>query len=81
MAEYEVHQYDVIVVGAGGAGATGGDGVRGPGCPHRSRVQVAARESPHRHGRGRDRCGPRERVLGGQLEGSLPATRCGAGSS
>ena len=53
MAEYETHDYDVIVIGAGGAGLRAAIEAKRARPAHRARLQVAARQGPHRHGRGR----------------------------
>ncbi len=72
MAEYESHQYDVIVIGAGGAGLRAAVEAQAARAAGGAGLQVAARQGPHGDGRGRRRRGDGQRVLGGQLAGPLP---------
>ncbi len=67
MAEYQTHEHDVLVIGAGGAGLQGGHRSLGGRSVGRIGVQVAAGKSAHRHGRGRHRRGARQRRRSRQL--------------
>ena len=49
----ESHPHDVLIIGAGRGRPAGGGGVRDGRPLRRRRLQVAARQGPHRHGRGR----------------------------
>ena len=69
---YETHEHDVIVIGAGGAGLRAAIEAARTGRVGRSHLQVAPRQGPHGHGRGRHRGGHGQRVAGGQLAGPLP---------
>ena len=53
MTEVERHSYDVVVIGAGGAGLRAAIEARERGLQGRARVQVPARQGPHGHGRRR----------------------------
>ena len=66
-----LHEHDVIVIGAGGAGLRAAIEASARGRVGRARLQVAARQGPHRHGRGRHRRGARQRRRARQLEGPL----------
>ena len=68
----ERHTYDVVVVGAGGAGLRAAIAAHDSGRPRRDRVQVAARQGAHRDGRGRHRRLDGQRLSRGQLGGALP---------
>ena len=74
-AKYETHEHDVLVIGAGGAGASRGHrgerrgGERGPG------LQVAARQGAHGDGRGRRRRGARDTSSPRTTGRSTSATR------
>ena len=72
MTEYETHEFDVIVVGAGGAGLRAAIEARSTGLQHRAGLQVAAGQGPHRDGRGRRGRRPRQRLCRGQLAGPFP---------
>ncbi len=77
MAEYETHEFDVIIVGAGGAGLRAAIEARSTRTAHRPGVQVPAGQGPHRHGRRRRGRRPGQRLRGGQLEGPLPGHHAG----
>ena len=66
------HEYDVIVVGAGGRRAARGDRGVGAGREDGARLQVAAGQGAHGDGRRRHRGGAGQRLLRGQLAGALP---------
>ena len=53
MSEIEKHSYDVLVIGAGGAGLRAAIAAREAGPARRRHLQVAVRQGAHRHGRGR----------------------------
>ena len=72
MADYETHRVRRRRRRRRRGGAAGGDRGRRAGRAHGARLQVAARQGPHRDGRGRDRRRPRQRVPRGQLAGALP---------
>ena len=55
MANYETHEHDVIVIGAGGAGLRAAIEASAQGCDGRTGLQVAARQSAYGYGR-RRRC-------------------------
>ena len=61
MTEIERHSYDVIVVGAGGAGPARGDRGAPAGQADRDHLQVAVWQGAHRDGRGRRRRGHGQR--------------------
>ena len=72
MAEYETHEHDVLVIGAGGAGLRAAIESSAPGREHGADLQVAPRQGPHGDGRGRHRGRDGQRLARGQLEGPLP---------
>ena len=51
--EIERHDYDVLVIGAGGAGLRAAIAAAERGRPHGAGLQVAARQGAHGDGRGR----------------------------
>ena len=57
MVEVERHSYDVVVIGAGGAGLRAVIEARERGLRVAVGVQIPVRQSPHRDGRGRCRGG------------------------
>ena len=67
----EAVNYDVLVIGAGGAGLRAAIEASAEGAVGRARVQVAPRQGAHGHGRGRDRRGPGQRGRPRQLAGPL----------
>jgi hypothetical protein len=69
--EIERHEYDVVVIGAGGAGLRAAIEAREAGADG-DHLQVAARQGAHGHGRGRHRRGDGQRLPRGQLAGALP---------
>ena len=75
---FEEHAYDVVVVGAGGAGLRAAIAAHDAGGTHRHRLQVPPQGRAHRHGRGGHRrrhgqpLGPRT------TGGCTSATRCAA---
>lgn len=70
MVEVERHSYDVVVIGAGGAGLRAVIEARERGESNR-RVQIPIRQGPHGHGRRRLRGRDGQRQPEGQLEDSL----------
>ncbi len=72
MTETERHAYDVVVIGAGGAGPARRH--RGPraGQADGDHLQVAVRQGAHGDGRGRHRRVDGQRELQRQLAGALP---------
>ena len=69
MAEYETHEHDVLVIGAGGAGLRAAIEASAGGRHGRPGLQVAARQGAHGHGRGRHGGGAGQRRRPRQLEG------------
>ena len=53
MEPFDTFEYDVLVIGAGGAGLRAVIAAREAGCTRRRRLQVAARQGAYGHGRGR----------------------------
>ena len=72
MTEIERHEYDVVVIGAGGAGLRAAIEARSAGQAHRHHLEVALRQGAHRDGRGRLRRVDGERQPQRQLDGPLP---------
>ena len=64
--------YDVVVIGAGGAGLRAAIAAHEAGARDRDRLQVAARQGAHGDGRGRHRRGHGQPLARGQLGGALP---------
>ena len=71
-ASIQTTSYDVVVIGAGGAGLRAAIEPHDAGARTADRLQVAARQGAHRHGRGRHRGRDGQRLARGQLEGALP---------
>ena len=71
MADYQTHEYDVLVIGAGGAGLRAAIEASAGGAHGRPGLQVAARQGAHGDGRGRHRRGARQRRRPRQLAGPL----------
>ena len=73
MAEekYETHEYDVVVIGAGGAGLRAAVEASAQGAKTALVCKSLARQSAYGHGRRRHRRGDGQRLSGRQLEGSL----------
>ena len=61
MAEYQTYSYDVLVIGAGGAGLRAAIEAAASGVKVGVVVQIASRQSAHRHGRRRRRGGDGQR--------------------
>ncbi|HVA10160.1 MAG TPA: FAD-binding protein [Acidimicrobiales bacterium] len=62
MSSYETHDFDVIVIGAGGAGLRAAIEAKGRGLRTALVCKSLLGKSPHGHGRRRSGCGPRHRV-------------------
>ena len=72
MTELERHAYDVVVVGAGGAGLRAAIEAHEQGARTAVVCKSPARQGAHGHGRGRHRRGDGQRLPRGQLAGALP---------
>jgi hypothetical protein len=68
MAAHDTHEFDVIVIGARGAGLRGHRG-QGAGAAHCACLQITAGQGPYRHGRRRGGSGPRQCMARGQPAG------------
>ena len=68
----ERHTYDVVVIGAGGAGLRAAIAAHEAGAKVADRLQVPARQGAHGDGRGRHRRGHGQPLARGQLGGALP---------
>ena len=71
MADYQTHEHDVLVIGAGGAGLRAAIEAAAAGVVGRPDLQVAARQGAHGDGRGRHRGGAGQRRRPRQLAGAL----------
>ena len=67
MAEYQTHEFDVLVVGAGGAGLRAAIEASGGGSEGRRGHEIAAGQSAHRDGRRRHGGGHGQRGRSRQL--------------
>ena len=71
-AEIETLDYDVLVVGAGGAGLRAAIEAASARCAHGAGVQIPAGQGAHGHGRKRHRGGAWQRARRGHVAGPLP---------
>ncbi len=71
-------RYDVVVIGAGGAGLRAAIAAHDAGAERRDRVQVAAGQGAHGDGRGRDRRGHGQRATPRTAGRCTSATPCAA---